>query len=394
MKSTPDAVVIGAGVVGAATALALTNAGLKVLVIDRGNVANGTTSAGEGNILVSDKEPGAELVLAKHSRDGWFELARDVGDGDETGGFELEAKGGIVVARSESGVSQLLNLADQQRGVGIDARRLSLSELRELEPNISDAIYSGVWYPQDAQCQPMLAAAQILKVLRARGGEFISGATVRKINTLPISGGGHRLCVAGIETDIGDFSTPVVINATGTWAGEIAKMAGSSLPIAPRRGFILVSVPAPKLVFHKVYDAEYVANVASGVADLQSSAVVEGTQSGTILIGASRERVGFKGDLDVSILRKLAAQAIELFPILASLQLLRAYHGFRPYAPDHLPVIGEDAHVKGLWHNAGHEGAGIGLSPASAQLITELITRQETFMDPTPFSPVRFRHHE
>lgn len=147
MKSTPDAVVIGAGVVGAATALALTNAGLKVLVIDRGNVASGTTGAGEGNILVSDKEPGAELVLAKRSRDGWFELARDVGDGDETGGFELEAKGGIVVARSESGVRQLLNLADQQRGVGIDARTLSSPELRELEPNISDAIHSGVWYP-------------------------------------------------------------------------------------------------------------------------------------------------------------------------------------------------------------------------------------------------------
>lgn len=396
MKSTPDAVVIGAGVVGAATALALTNAGLKVLVIDRGNVANGTTGAGEGNILVSDKGPGAELLLAKHSRDGWFELARDVGDGDETGGFELEAKGGIVVARTENGISELSNLADQQRGAGIDARTLSSSELHDLEPNISNAIHNGVWYPQDAQCQPMLAAAQMLKVVRARGGKFIPGATVKKINTLPVRGGGlgQRVSLTGIETNVGDFSTSIVINATGTWAGEIAKMAGSSLPIAPRRGFILVSTPAPKLVFHKVYDAEYVANVASGAADMQSSAVVESTQSGTILIGASRERVGFKGDLDVSILRKLAAQAIELFPLLASLQLLRAYHGFRPYAPDHLPVIGEDAHVRGLWHNAGHEGAGIGLSPASAQLITELVTGQKTFMDPTPFSPVRFRHDE
>lgn len=396
MKSTPDAVVIGAGVVGVATALALTNSGLKVLVIDRGNVANGTTGAGEGNILVSDKGPGDELVLAKRSREAWFELARDVGDGDETGGFELEAKGGIVVARSEKGVSQLLELAAQQSGAGIDARTVSSSELHDLEPNLSIGIQSGVWYPQDAQCQPMLAAAQMLKVMRARGGEFVAGATVKKVNTLPIRGGGlgQRVSVTGIETDIGDFSTPIVINATGTWAGEIAKMAGSSLPIAPRRGFILVSAPAPKLIYHKVYDAEYVANVASGAADLQSSAVVESTQSGTILIGASRERVGFRGDLDVAVLRKLAAQAIELFPVLAGLQLLRAYRGFRPYAPDHLPVIGEDAYVKGLWHNAGHEGAGIGLSPASAQLITELITGQETFMDPTPFSPVRFRHDE
>ena len=393
MKSTADAVVIGAGIVGATTALALTNAGFKVIVVDRGNVANGTTGAGEGNILVSDKGPGPELELAKRSRDGWFELALDVGDGDETGGFELEAKGGIVVARGEEGVGRLLNLAEQQRGVGIDARAISLTELQVLEPNIARGIPGGVWYPQDAQCQPMLAAARIFKVFRSRGGEFFPDTAVTKVSTRSYEGD-RQVSVTGVETDRGDISTPLVVNATGTWAGEIAEMAGSSLPIAPRRGFILVSVPAPHLIFHKVYDADYVANVASGAAELQSSAVVEGTKSGTILIGASREMVGFKRDLNVSILRQLAAQAIDLFPILATVQLLRAYSGFRPFAPDHLPVIGEDAVVKGLWHNAGHEGAGIGLSPASAQLIVEMINDQKVFMDPTAFSPRRFDHHE
>ena len=67
-----DAIVIGAGIVGATSAYALTRAGLKVLVIDRGTLASGTTSAGEGNILVSDKEPGPELDLALRSRDAWF----------------------------------------------------------------------------------------------------------------------------------------------------------------------------------------------------------------------------------------------------------------------------------------------------------------------------------
>jgi len=97
----PDAIVIGAGVVGACTALSLVNAGLKVLVIDRGPVASGTTGAGEGNILVSDKEPSAELTLAVRSRDAWFELNTDIG-----GGFELEPKGGVVVSRSEKGNRQ------------------------------------------------------------------------------------------------------------------------------------------------------------------------------------------------------------------------------------------------------------------------------------------------
>lgn len=230
----------------------------------------------------------------------------------------------------------------------------------------------------------MLAAAHILRIVRARGGEVVTSATVTQITK-------DNGRITGVMTTAGNFSAPIVVNATGTWAGEVAKLAGSHLPIAPRKGFILVTAPAPQLIYHKVYDSDYVANVASGDADLQTSTVVEGTRSGTILIGASRERIGFDGSMNVEILRRLAAQATSLFPILRDIQLLRAYRGFRPYAPDHLPVIGEDSTVAGLWHLAGHEGAGIGLAPASATLIAQQITGQQSFMDPTPFSPKRFQ---
>ena len=375
----PDAIVIGAGLVGACSALSLVNAGLRVLVLDRGPVASGTTGAGEGNILVSDKEPSAELTLALRSRDAWFEINTDIG-----GGFELEDKGGVVVSRSEKGIADLKKLSALQAVHGIQVVELDAKGIKEIEPYISDSVEYAVLYPQDAQCQPMLAAAQIMRAVKKRGGAFIQGENVKTIN---VKSGK----VVGLTTEKNTYTCPIIINATGTWAGEIAKMAGSYLPIMPRRGFILVTAPAPKIIHHKVYDADYVANVASSDADLQSSAVVEGTESGTILIGASRERVGFKSDLDVAVLRQLARQAISLFPILSNIALLRAYRGFRPYAPDHLPVIGEDANVKGLWHAAGHEGAGIGLAPATGELITAQITSTKTFMDPTPFSPKRFK---
>jgi glycine/D-amino acid oxidase-like deaminating enzyme len=379
--STPqrwDAIIIGAGIVGATTAYSLTKAGLSVLIVDRGNFANGTTSAGEGNILVSDKEPGPELTLALKSRDSWFEIASELGNS-----FELEAKGGLVVAKSGAGLTTLHELAMRQRAAGVEVNQVDSDELRTLEPHLTHEVVKGVHYPQDAQCQPMLATAHILRSVVERGGVFLQGASVNRINTVA-----NR--VTGIETSQGIFFSDIVINTAGTWAGEIAKLAGSSLPIAPRRGFILVSAPAKKLIFHKVYDADYVANVASGDADLQSSAVVEGTKSGTILIGASRERVGFKAGIDYRVLQILARQAIDLFPVLADVQLLRAYRGYRPYAPDHLPVVGQDHLISGLWHNAGHEGAGIGLAPASARLLAESITGVTTFMDATPFSPARF----
>jgi glycine/D-amino acid oxidase-like deaminating enzyme len=109
-----------------------------------------------------------------------------------------------------------------------------------------------------------------------------------------------------------------------------------------------------------------------------------------VLIGASRERVGFDRTLSVPVLRALARQAVELFPVLAGTRLIRAYCGFRPYCPDHLPVIGPDPRAPGLYHACGHEGAGIGLAPATGHLIARLLTGADPGLDLRPFLPDRF----
>lgn len=371
-----EVVIIGAGIVGAMCAYYVNRAGLKAIVIDRGTVASGTTGAGEGNIMVSDKSPGPELELALKSRDMWFEVAQDLGNE-----FELVAKGGLAVSRGDA--SSLFELSNSQSVAGVQTKRVGASEIQELEPFISKAIQNGVHYPQDAQCQPMLAAAHILRQLQRRGLEFIGHQEVLKIE--------RKSENLTVRTSTLEIKSDFVVNAAGTWAGEIARLAGSELPIMPRRGFILVTAPLPKYVNHKVYDSDYVDNVASSDADLQTSTVIEGTQSGTILIGASRERVGFDKSISVSVIQRLARQATSLFPILAGAQLLRVYNGFRPYSPDHLPVIGADSLIPGLFHCAGHEGAGIGLSAGSGKVIAQLIKNETPIVNPEPFSPARFQ---
>jgi glycine/D-amino acid oxidase-like deaminating enzyme len=143
-------------------------------------------------------------------------------------------------------------------------------------------------------------------------------------------------------------------------------------------------------VQHKVYAAEYVSDVVSDEAGLQTSAVVEGTRAGTVLIGASRERVGFDRSYPLAVLRRLAAQAVALFPFLAEVSVLRTYRGFRPYTPDHMPIIGADPRVPGLYHACGHEGAGIGLAPATGELIAAQLSGEAPEFDPHPFRPERF----
>jgi D-hydroxyproline dehydrogenase subunit beta len=102
--------------------------------------------------------------------------------------------------------------------------------------------------------------------------------------------------------------------------------------VAARRSRRLVTEPLPATVRHKVYSAEYVGDVASSDEALQSSPVVEGTPAGTILIGATRERVGFDRAFSPEAAARLARGALTLFPVLAGVQVMRSYLGFRPYA--------------------------------------------------------------
>ncbi|MHC3470111.1 NAD(P)/FAD-dependent oxidoreductase [Streptomyces sp. 7R007] len=377
-RLTCDVVVVGAGMVGAACALYAARAGLDVVVVDRAPVAGGTTGAGEGNLLVSDKEPGPELELALLSARLWAELAEEPDLGPS---FEYEAKGGLVVAATPGDLTALKALAVGQRAAGVEAVSVGHEELRALEPHLAPGLAGGVLYPQDAQVMPALAAAHLL---RASGARLATGPAVTEV--LRTRGGAVR----GVRTDRGAIHAPAVVNAAGTWGGELAAHAGVTLPVRPRRGFVLVTEPLPRRIRHKVYAADYVADVASDSAALRTSPVVEGTAAGPVLIGASRERVGFDRSLSLPALRALAAGATGLFPFLSDVRALRSYVGFRPYLPDHLPAIGPDPRVPGLHHACGHEGAGIGLATGTGQLVAQALSGKTPELDLTPFRPDRF----
>lgn len=374
----PDVVVAGAGVIGAACAEALSAAGLVVTVLDRGAPAGGTTAAGEGNVLVSDKEPGPELDLAKASRRLWPELLEGLRAelGTELADAEWDPKGGLVVSTGEAG--PLRDFAAVQRESGVDAQVIGAEEAAELEPLLTKEITAAVWYPEDAQLQPVLAATTLLAAVRARGGTVLSGHTALGVTTSGRS-------ISGVRTNHGVLPCGAVVNACGPWSGEFAAAAGAPIAVLPRRGMVLVTAPLPESVRHKVYDADYVGAVASGDADLQTSTVVESTAAGTVLIGSSRQRVGFDETIRVDVLAELARKAVTLFPFLAAVPVMRAYGGFRPYAPDHLPVIGEDPRLPGLWHATGHEGAGIGLAAATGRLLADLFRGNESIVDHNPF---------
>ncbi|MDO5739787.1 MAG: FAD-dependent oxidoreductase [Ornithinimicrobium sp.] len=377
-------VIVGAGIVGASCALAAARAGCEVVVLDLGQVGAGTTSRGEGNILVSDKAPGPELDLALASGSTWRRWAAELG----ADALEYDAKGGVVVATTAPAMVPLRAFADAQTLAGVVAEEVGIADLLTLEPHLAPNAPGGFHYPQDAQVQPVLAAVAILAEARRLGAAYHPGTEVVGARRSPDGVLHAVLCADGRS-----IPCDAVVNASGTWGGQVGAALGAPIPVLPRKGFVLVTEPTPPLVHHKVYSADYVANVSASTEGLETSCVVEYTRGGTILIGASRERVGFDRSMDAGTVAALAAQAVRLFPVLRQVQLMRVYRGFRPYCPDHLPVIGPDPRVPGVLHACGHEGAGIGLAPATGELVAAHLTGADPLatlgINPAPFLPDR-----
>nr|WP_223185189.1 FAD-binding oxidoreductase [Streptomyces sp. CBMA152] len=357
-----DAVIVGAGVVGAACAYYASRSGLGVAVVDRAPVAGGTTGAGEGHLLVSDKEPGPELDLALLSTRLWRDLAHVLPP--ETA---YERRGGLVVAPDETALAALRAFAARQREAGVDAREITRDRMYDLEPYLAPDLAGAVHYPQDAQVAPTQAAAQLLRAARHFGAEIRLGEEVEEI----LLGPDGR--VRGVRTAQGDLSAPAVVNAAGVRGGELAALAGTTLPVRPRRGFVLVSEPLPRVVRQRVY-------CASGAT------AVEAAASGQVLIGATRS----ERSLSVEGLHRLSGRAAALFPFLAGVRTIRTYRGSWPCLPDRLPAIGPDPRVPGLLHACGHEGAGIGLAPGTGLLIASALRGQRPALDLRPFRPDRF----
>lgn len=377
-----DVVIVGAGIVGAACARALARAGARVTVLDRVAAASATSAHGEGNLLVSDKGPGPELELAKVSLRRWARLADELADelGPLFPSIEHEAKGGLVVVTSADGLDGLRGFAEAQRAAGVEAVEVTAEQARELEPDLAPGVVGAVYYPQDAQVQPVAAAEALLASARRAGAVVRTEVEV----TGPLLGDGGRLI--GVATTQGEVAAGAVVVAAGPWSAEVAERLGARVAVRPRRGMVLVTTPMRQRVRHKVYDGDYFAATQSAGAELQTSAVIESTRGGTVLIGSSREQVGFDDRLSTQVLAQLARRAVAVFPFLARTNVMRSYLGFRPYMPDHLPVIGPDPALPGLWFATGHEGAGVGLAPATGDLLAAGMLGLAATVDPRPYA--------
>jgi glycine/D-amino acid oxidase-like deaminating enzyme len=372
-----EVAVVGAGIVGAATAFELAQRGVDVALLDRGEVSSGTTGLGEGNVLCSDKDIGAELELTVAGLRVYDELEERLG-----ARARIRRKGALIVHREAEGWAGEAQRLARLSATGVEGRLVAADELRAMEPELTGEVHGASFFAGDLQCDPR-AIAQALAEAVAR---VHTGVTVEAIE---VAAGR----VTGLRTGAGPLPCGAVVVAAGPWSSDLVQAAGVALPLEPRKGQLLrLRAPSAdeRFIRHKVVEAAYLASVASGDAGLQVTTVVETTWDGDVLVGSSRERRGFDLAVDEAVSEAMLDRATQLFPGLRTLPVAAAWAGVRPWLPDHLPAIGRSSAVEGLWLATGHEGAGVALGPVTGRLIAQLYAGDTADVDPAPFSPDRF----
>jgi sarcosine oxidase subunit beta len=378
---TADVVIIGAGVIGASIAFHLTRHGIKPLVIEKSDPAAGSSGACDGLVFLQSKKPGLHLKLALESRKRFDAL-------NETLGRRIEFKnpGGMCLIESEAELAAMRLFVDEQRRSGLEVELIDGDEARRREPCLSEKVIAATYSALDSQVNPYALTFAFLAAAKSAGAQVLTGAEVRDVEAASgkITGliaGNHRI------------NAPVVVNAAGALAAEIGRMAGLDIPITPRRGQILVTASLPPLLRHCLISAQYVAvkfkPELAGTGGMGYS--LEQADSGNILIGSTREFVGFDRRTTFEGLRTMAGRIAPVIPALQRVPVIRTFGGLRPYTPDGLPILGKVGGLEGFIMAAGHEGDGIALSAITGELIADLITTGRTQFPLEAFRLERFQ---
>lgn len=376
-----DVVIIGGGIIGASCAYFLSEKGIDVHLLEQYFPASGTSRASDGLVLLWDKTPGAELALAKKSMALWNQLNENM-EAD----FGFEHAGTILLTDKAEHVVDGQEKADMIRQDGLRAEVLDAHALRSLEPELAPDLAGGVLFPDDLQVDPRRATLAMLDAARERGLRLHTRDEVLEIKRAPH--GDKPICA--VVTQKKEISTHTVVCAAGIWSKSIAQMVGLDLPIKPRKGHILVTARAPGFIKHPLLEGAYVSTVQSAADDLQVALVVEMTETGTMLLGSSRQFAGDERSVSIKVVQAIASRAKRFLPRLANVQVIRSYAGLRPWSPDHLPIIGPVQSVPGFYLATGHEGAGIGLAPVTGELITNWVTEALQSEFAAVFRPDRF----
>lgn len=346
LPHSADAVVVGGGILGAATARALARTGMKPLLLEArafGGAVTGASLAAIGTHMHGIEE----YPLLRHAGRLWSGLAEATGNP-----FEYNRQGKLCYILHPEDRAVGADWVARERALGAEVALLTPEEAREREPLMIGPLIGATWAPDTATVNPFLGLRTVLRLAREAGAVALANTPV---TGLRIEGGR----IAGVETPRGPVSTPHVVLTGGPWTARLAAMAGIALPIRPRQAQCLATMRQPPGTIRRVISAcERAGGVDSGYTQIQQAA------SGQVLFNTvtapfdppegAQDHIH---EVPPGFVLESIGTLLMLFPSLSAQPLLRSWVRFEGVTPDSRFLAGS-LPLPGLHVAAGDNGSG------------------------------------
>jgi sarcosine oxidase, subunit beta len=361
-----DVAIIGGGIAACAAAVALREAGLTVVVLEKRLCGAGASGVNFGGVRQQGRHL-AELPLARRARALWDQLNSMLGED-----VEFDATGHIKLARSEADMAELERYAENAREIGLNLTLLGANAVHDELPWLDPKIVGASLSPTDGQANPRVVGPAYARLARKLGAEIREFAPVRHAVS---TGTGFEVQADGVGV-----ASRWLVNAAGVGAGVVAAWFGEDAPVSPLTPNMLVTEPLPYFISRSI-------GVCGG------DIYVRQIRRGNVIFGGGR---GW-GDAERSLARPKAEEslsgmirALDIVPALAEAQVIRTWSGMDGQMPDHIPVLGFSSTTPQLVHAFGFSGHGFQLGPVIGLIIAELVTKGEAASPIAPFAIERF----
>jgi len=415
--SKADVVVVGGGIIGTSTALALATSGHSVVLCEKGHIAGEQSSRNWGWVRKARRDP-REIPLIVESLRMWERMNETV---DAETGFRTT--GILFAAETQADIARYETWLEHARPYQIDARLIAADEIDKLVPGAGRTYKAALYCPSDGRAEPQKAAPAIAAAARRAGAIILTDCAVRGLETT----GGR---VAAAVTERGRIACQSIVVAGGAWSRRFLSDLGLRLPQLKVRASVMRTAPlegAPttafwssEVGFRKCLDGGY--TIADGHANIAPIVPDSFRFFGDFLPALRMEWSSLQLRLDARFLqewrearpvpldqvspyektrvldpppdrpslRRALANLSRRFPAFAGAKMVQEWAGLIDVTPDAVPVISTVESLPGLVVATGFSGHGFGIGPAAGRLAADLVTGATPIVDPAAFRFQRF----
>jgi sarcosine oxidase subunit beta len=366
---TSDVVIIGGGIVGAATAYYLARGGLlDIVLVERDFLASGSTGRCAGGIRQQwSTAPNVKLAM---------ESVRIFEGLEQELGYRIEyfQNGYLILAFSEDELEQFRRNVQLQASLGLPVSLLTPREAQKVVPALNlENVLGATYCPTDGYANPFLVTQGYAEAARRLGVEILLRTEVVSAGTHP--GGGFT-----VATNREAISCRAIVNAAGGYARRIAGMLGIDLPVLPYRREICVTEPVEHFLDPLVISFEH-------------HLYFRQSETGGIIMGQGDpdEPSSHRVDSSLSFLHEIAGKATRFLPPLRKVKVIRQWAGLYEVTPDAQPVLGGVDGIPGYYQAVGFSGHGFMVAPKVAELLAELVLERSPSLPINDLRMNRFR---